>query len=232
MKSPFQAKNLVRLCALATLAAGAATAQAAPNQVTRGAVDVTTAMGNLGASWPVVNLINQSGLSAPYVNGVSDFAQFATTTTHLSFTGEWLSNRTSSGFVSFDLGASYRIDGMAWFGTASNSTNRVSSLRVFADTDNNAGNGHGSLLFTSGTFSAIDNLGPNVFSFDTSAHTRFLAVEVLGTTGTSWAVGNEVVFRENLGVSAVPEPGTYVLMLAGLGVVGSITRRRRSPNRR
>ncbi|MDH5338411.1 MAG: PEP-CTERM sorting domain-containing protein, partial [Rubrivivax sp.] len=31
-----------------------------------------------------------------------------------------------------------------------------------------------------------------------------------------------------LGVAAIPEPGTYALFLAGLGVVGSLARRRRA----
>lgn len=41
------------------------------------------------------------------------------------------------------------------------------------------------------------------------------------SSGDSWGL-------DNLEVAAVPEPGTYALMLAGLGLIGAITRRRRA----
>jgi PEP-CTERM motif len=50
----------------------------------------------------------------------------------------------------------------------------------------------------------------------------FLAANPGATLTITPGVGNEIS-----SVSAVPEPSTYALMLAGLGVIGFIARRRR-----
>jgi len=44
---------------------------------------------------------------------------------------------------------------------------------------------------------------------------------VSGGTGRHWAMGSVTI-------TAVPEPETYVMLLAGLGIVGAVARRRRS----
>lgn len=50
----------------------------------------------------------------------------------------------------------------------------------------------------------------------------------IGPAGENWFAGQVLIDDVNLQVTAVPEPGTYALMLAGLGVVGFIARRRRA----
>jgi hypothetical protein len=50
-----------------------------------------------------------------------------------------------------------------------------------------------------------------------------------GPGGENWFAGKVLIDDIYLGVAAaVPEPETYALMLAGLGIIGSIVRRRRS----
>ncbi|MCU0842864.1 MAG: PEPxxWA-CTERM sorting domain-containing protein [Thiobacillaceae bacterium] len=47
-------------------------------------------------------------------------------------------------------------------------------------------------------------------------------------TGTAWAVLNH---GSDFAVAAVPEPETWALLLAGLGLVGLVARRRQAPRR-
>lgn len=67
----------------------------------------------------------------------------------------------------------------------------------------------------------------------------FEAEAVPGSGGNTWEINwlnnggnvpnysNMVLFVRNVQVAAIPEPESYALMLAGLGVIGSIVRRRR-----
>jgi hypothetical protein len=47
-------------------------------------------------------------------------------------------------------------------------------------------------------------------------------------TVTGMTTGNPASYSGTLNVTPVPEPGTYALMLAGLGAVGFIAKRRKS----
>jgi len=49
-----------------------------------------------------------------------------------------------------------------------------------------------------------------------------------GTPLDNFSTYNRAFVMDNLSVSAVPEPETYALMLAGLGLMGAITRRRKA----
>ena len=57
---------------------------------------VSSPSGDFGGAFALVNMINQSGLSATYISGVTDFATFTATTTHNSPAGG-----TNSGFTAF-----------------------------------------------------------------------------------------------------------------------------------
>lgn len=61
----------------------------------------------------------------------------------------------------------------------------------------------------------VPNMQANFFQYCRSTH---------GTNDCNWGSVN----GEFTSVAAVPEPSTYALMLAGLAIVGGVTRRRRS----
>ena len=61
------------------------------------------------------------------------------------------------------------------------------------------------------------------FSFTATAATT--TITLLGTDGYS-DIGLDNVDLEGSAVAAVPEPGSYALMLAGLGVIATLARRR------
>ncbi len=84
------------------------------------------------------------------------------------------------------------------------------------------GNG-GSGAFTGAlSFSVGAATGISVNDFTANASGYFFTADVINkTTGVTGAVGT------NVPVTPVPEPETYALMLAGLGVVGFMANRRR-----
>lgn len=56
----------------------------------------------------------------------------------------------------------------------------------------------------------------------------FLATNFTNVDSVSFELFNTstIFVIDNISVNAVPEPGTYAMLLAGLGVIGAITRRR------
>ena len=64
-------------------------------------------------------------------------------------------------------------------------------------------------------------------SFTFTATGTSTAITLLGTAGDAY-IGLDNVDLEAGAVAAVPEPGTYALMLAGLGIVGFMARRSRT----
>lgn len=89
----------------------------------------------------------------------------------------------------------------------------------------------------------VKNMSVNVgsdglYSFDTTGHstsnmgwnrytTTFVATSTATTLSFASSVsGNAGPALDNISVTAVPEPGTYAMFLAGLGLIGTIARRR------
>jgi hypothetical protein len=187
----------------------------------------TTAMGNFSSQYLPTFAINQSALSTSYVSGVTDFdAYTATAFTTLSGGGGfniWYSAQgVLTGNFDFYLGGAFSIESFALWNDPQSAGQGVNSFTLLAAND---------AAFTTttllGNYSAVEGLGnansAQVFSFAPTT-ASYVRVQINSNHGSTFVTGiSEAAFE----VSAVPEPETYAMMLAGLGFVGCVARWRK-----
>lgn len=186
--------------------------------------------GGLGGLFELSNAINQSGLSATYTSGVTDFASFVATTTHNSnpagFNSGFTNTQAPPGQFSLDLGAAVAIDALAFWDTQESGS--VHQFRLYADTNNVFGDGGliliGTFSATGGGFGEPQPVSAQVFTF-APITTRFLHIDVINMQGgTNLIPGiGELAARS---AAPVPEPATLTLVGLGLAVAWCYRRRR------
>ncbi|MES2162598.1 MAG: choice-of-anchor C family protein [Pseudomonadota bacterium] len=127
------------------------------------------------------------------------------------------------------LGNSIDMLGTPGPGVLSQSFNAVAGATYtlsFDLTHNPYSHGAGLDVFVGGNHYAFDGSSPvtnYTFNFTTAGGSQALVFSSVGGDGYSGAV------LDNVSVTAaVPEPETYAMMLAGLGLVGFIARRRKA----
>jgi hypothetical protein len=226
-------KQLFGTYSLLALSIPAVLLTLAPNAQAAGLVlgsTATTTMGQgLGVS-PISNVTNQSGLSATYTSGTTDFDSYVSSTTSNSImaVNNWFSAlNVKTGFVTFDLGASYDVNTLALWTLQSGNTNAVRNFSLYADTDANTSS-LGTLL---GNFSAVNAAGTSnatqsqVFNFATT-NTRYIQMNITSNAGGSYSALSEVAFG-GTAPAAVPEPLT-ILGAATAAAFGAAFKRRKS----
>jgi len=190
-----------------------------------GAQSVTVNIGGeAGMPWVAANMINQTGLDKTYVSGVTDFdAYLASKPIHNAGAySEWNSRTdfTSARFT-VDFGSEVTIDRLAYWDEDSTSTSGLAlstaDLGVFANFK--------VVNETPGTFG-----GAQVFAFRPIT-TRYLTFDLTGCSQGGVYHGKGCGVRElafaSATMSAVPEPGTWAMMIIGFGGTGAALRARR-----
>ena len=196
-------------------------AQAQAGLITQ-AVSVSTPGGDDPFGLGSDHLIDQSGLSANYISGVTDFSSFTATTT-ATVNSPW-SEATALGGAAgatpdfiFDLGSVISIDGVALWNQLGGGS--VLTYDIFGSVD-----GVGYSFFGSG--SALDG-GVDVPAYTsswTAASAQYVKLSVTSNNGSPSATRfNEIAFSQT-----VPIPST--LFLLGLGLLGLRVSRQRPSN--
>lgn len=175
------------------------------------------------------NILDQSGLSANYISGVTDFDTFvATTTANFTGQGELGGAGPPASFFEFDFGSSVNVDGIAIWnqdGTASLDTFSVETS-LLADFSVSQVFG----IFQMAIFGGDHPIAADVFSFSSNS-LRYLRVNNLTNAGFGSATRvNEFAFRSAEGGSppAIPTPTTLLLFSLGLAGLGWSKRKKAS----
>jgi hypothetical protein len=181
---------------------------------------INNTMGQFAPNFAVNKLLDQSGLSANYVSGVTDFATYigsGPTHTRSPDTNGWLSSGPNvlPGVIDFDLGAVFGLTQLAYWNHAAGSSANVQNFRVF--TSNVADFSVSTLVgnFVNPQQNAFNPYPAQVYDIaDTNARYVRLALDTYYGNPCCVAIG-EIAF------DSVPEPSTLTLLgfaLVGLGL--------------
>jgi len=130
------------------------------------------------------------------------------------------SNGITAGRITFTLDQTYDINSFTLWNDINVVNEGVLSFKLTFE-----GIG-GNALGSSAVLTAVSQLAPQVYSFANVASVKTVQLDVV--TSNLQIEIREVAFNGVPTVSAVPEPETYALMLADLGLVGFMARRRNS----
>lgn len=181
---------------------GAASSQAAEISVANVAASSTF------YTYNVNNLINGAGLTGNLHSG--------------DWENKWLTDGTTTGTLTFDLGSVYSVGGTdIWnYGPGCCGADRsVKDLGISFSTDGIGYTSFGNFVLTQ---PGSDPFGAQSLNLGFSA--RYVQFALNSNYGDSYTGLSEVKFF----TAAVPEPETYAMLLAGLGLMGAVARRRKA----
>ncbi|MFN3240799.1 MAG: hypothetical protein ACE37K_04725 [Planctomycetota bacterium] len=178
---------------------------------------VTTSLIPLFGLFPEGNLIDQSGLTAPYVDGVTDFATYVPSTNHPSNNATSLlansnGQNQATGVVdlgetiTLDFGQQRAVDAIAIWNSLP-AQESLLGFELFVDDDSDFGNGTTATL---GSFACAPVLTGQAFAFR-PVRTRFVHLQMTAHGGGPFLRLGEIAFRNAVGVTAtLAHTGSFV----------------------
>jgi len=205
---------------LASLAVGGLLVFSAPANagVITQAVSVASSSNNGTFNNPN-NLANQTGLSANYISGVTDFDTYLATTTHKENDpgDSWGATSDNPGqFTDFDFGVPINLTRLALFGDDSPNGNNIQDFTILISNDATFASFANLGGFTA-TDTNLDPIAPQIFDVSNGIG-RFVRVQLDSNHGGSTYLYGEAVFEAS--ALRVSEPGSFAILglaLAGLG---------------
>jgi hypothetical protein len=148
--------------------------------------------------------------------------------------GNWLANSADSSWITPTAAQGQSLDPSAdglysWvlsFDLTGFSASSASFVGKFAADNSAVAKLNGVEIGTSSGFSSFSDFSATS-GFNSGINTLEFLVTNTGQNGGN-PTGLRVEFTQSNVVSAVPEPETYALMLAGLGLMGAVARRRKA----
>lgn len=177
---------------------------------------VTSPQGDL-ATYPLSNIIDQSGLSTGYISGVTDFDSFVNSTLSTALGDAGFTATESYGPQVFTFGFSQQVslDGIAVWNTGS--AGAVSSFALYADTDANFYNGTQNQLLQQQSLDTVVGNGwvpAQVFQFGATSTQYIHLIGLDSLTAPDFYGLSEVAFSQS--ITPVPLPPALGLYLSGL----------------
>ncbi|PHS14495.1 MAG: hypothetical protein COA78_05720 [Blastopirellula sp.] len=174
------------------------------------------------SGFPLINLINQSGLSPKFTSGVTDWDTYFAGTV-LTSTGHWIAQNKTVNYVDFDFGSTRSLTRLAmWNYGTGGGTSSVKDFTILTSNDSSFAS-----FQNVGSFE-LDN-GPRTAQvFDISdSFGRYARLEIDSNYGFSHTVGfGEIVF-ESTTLEPTPEPTSLAIFGIGALCMGAGAARRR-----
>lgn len=183
-------------------------------------IAASTNMGELNGN-PITKVIDGSGLSSPYISGVTALAAY--NATHDSDLGgnNWFSDLGNpTGFVIFDMGSGFTasLSQFAFWNDGPGFDTRVVGFSLSASNSATFSSGVTNLGgFTSTAPGGNTTVGKEVFNF-APITARYFRMTITSNGGNTYSSFGEAAFAGSAAAVNGPEPETLALLALGIGV--------------
>ncbi len=183
-------------------------------------------IGTLGEQTPnpLIDAVNMAGINAPSFSVGDNFDAVVANITHDSNSGLYQSDPSGgadpNGWIGFNFGSVFLVERLALWNHNESDSQGINNFMVFSGDA-----GFTNLVSLGPTFIADQSTAGEAQGFDiTDALTQFIYIVTTGGTGVANhghpnQVGFAEIAFEGRTPPPIPEPSTFILSLAGLGLL-------------